>query len=104
MKIATLLFLPVGSLAIEAPTTPPFQHFRGLGESVEPANDVTISILDYGASTSADGLTNQKAVNAAFAAMSTGDTLVVPKGIFNMVGGGEGFFCEGLVCVWSEEK
>ncbi|GMH57099.1 hypothetical protein TrST_g9729 [Triparma strigata] len=81
------LFLLPSTFAIEAPTSPPFGHPRGLGEQVQTVSDTTLNVLDFGASTDADGLTNQKAVNSAIAALSQGDSLVIPKGTFKMVGG-----------------
>ncbi|GMH48156.1 hypothetical protein TL16_g00231 [Triparma laevis f. inornata] len=86
LALLALTALPI-TFAIDAPTSPPFIHPRGKGEIVLPVSGTTLSIIDFGASTDADGLTNQKAVNSAIAALSQGDSLVIPKGTFKLVGG-----------------
>ena len=92
--ISTILLLALVGLAasIEAPTEPPFVHPRGVGQSVIKVNSVTLNAADYGLSSSSSGLENQEAFNKALDAMEQGDTLLVPDGVFPMVGGvvGEG--------------
>jgi len=50
-------------------------------------NSVTLNAADYGLSSEASGLENQEALNKALDALELGDTLLVPEGVFSMVGG-----------------
>jgi len=91
--VALALFTTLGpaSLAIPAPLSPPFRHWRTSKQGrLQGCNNVTHDITAFGASPSADAVTNQAAINAALASMKVCDTLLIPKGVYSVIGGIEG--------------